>query len=362
MLDWIELHFRAQPEWLQTAIALGATVILAWLLHRLIFLSMIRLSRRSESKSDDVLLRGLFNPTRYAAIALAVVLVAGELPLLREAWDRIAGFVVPALVGWIAVAILRAFTHTMAMRADITVSDNLKARRKRTKLSLFNRLATFIILFITVGLMLLSIPGIRDIGLTLVASAGLAGLAVGAAAQPALRSLIAGVQMAVTEPINIDDVVIIEGEWGWIEDIRTTYVVVKIWDERRLIVPTAKFLEEAFQNWTKRHAQMLGTVFLYLDLTTKIGPIREEFERAVVEHPKWDGRVKVVQVTDTKRDAIEVRLLMSAKDSPTLFDLRCDMREHILEWIADRQPEAIARTRVVGEPDDEQRLLTMPAN
>ena len=206
----------------------------------------------------------------------------------------------------------------------------------------------------TVGLVLLSIPGVRDIGVTLVASAGLAGLAVGAAAQPALKSLIAGVQMALTEPINIDDVVIVEGEWGRIEDIRTTYVVVKIWDERRLIVPTSQFLEGAFENWTKKTAQLLGSVMLYLDPATRIGPIRAEFERQIADNPRWDGRVQVVQVTDTKRDAIEVRLLMSAKDSPTLFDLRCDIREGMLEWLADHQPAAFARLRLMnGEAEPE---------
>ena len=235
----------------------------------------------------------------------------------------------------------------MKLRADISVEDNLAARRQRTKLTMLSRIATFIIIFVTVGLVLLSIPGVRDIGVTLVASAGLAGLAVGAAAQPALKSLIAGVQMALTEPINIDDVVIVEGEWGRIEDIRTTYVVVKIWDERRLIVPTSQFLEGAFQNWTKKTAQLLGSVRLYLDPATRIGPIRAEFERQIADNPRWDRRVQVVQVTETTRDAIEVRLLMSAKDSPTLFDLRCDIREGMLEWLADNQPEAFARLRLL---------------
>ena len=280
-------------------------------------------------------------------VALALVLTAREIPAFETVWERVAGFVMPAVIGWIALAILQALIEAMKLRADISVEDNLAARRQRTKLTMLSRIATFIIIFVTVGLVLLSIPGVRDIGVTLVASAGLAGLAVGAAAQPALKSLIAGVQMALTEPINIDDVVIIEGEWGRIEDIRTTYVVVKIWDERRLIVPTSQFLEGAFQNWTKKTAQLLGSVMLYLDPATRIGPIRAEFERQIADNPRWDRRVQVVQVTETTRDAIEVRLLMSAKDSPTLFDLRCDIREGMLEWLADHQPEAFARLRLL---------------
>lgn len=335
------------------AVLLGAAaIVIAWGLHWAIFRLLRRLAMGSGSDADDIVVHRLTRPTRYALMALALVLVARELPLLEEVWERVAGFVMPALIGWMVLAIIHALVDTMALRADVTVEDNLEARRQRTKLAMFNRIASFVVVFVTVGLMLLSIPGVRDVGMTLVASAGLAGLAVGAAAQPALRSLIAGVQMAATEPINIDDVVIIENEWGWIEQIRTTYVVVKIWDERRLIVPTTKFLEAPFQNWTKTTAQLLGTVFLYLDPTAKIGPIREEFARQVKANPRWDGRVQVTQVTETTRDAKEVRLLMSAKDSPTLFDLRCDIREGITDWITENCPEAFARNRILAGPLD----------
>ncbi|MEW4448216.1 mechanosensitive ion channel domain-containing protein [Qipengyuania sp. JC766] len=338
--------------WSLLAVAVLAT-LLALAVHQLVFRVLSRIARRTDSPSDTLLIRKLASPTRVAVIALALVLTAREIPAFETVWQKVAGFVMPALVGWIAIAILHALVETMKLRADITVADNLSARRRRTRLTMLNRIATFIIIFVTVGLALLSIPGIRDIGLTLVASAGLAGLAVGAAAQPALKSLIAGVQMALTEPINIDDVVIIEGEWGRIEDIRTTYVVVRIWDDRRLIVPTTQFLESAFQNWTKKTAELLGSVELYLDPATRIGPIRAEFERRIAQNERWDGRVQVAQVTETSRDAIVLRLLMSAKDSPTLFDLRCDIREAMLEWLADNQPAAFARLRVVSpEPEE----------
>jgi len=339
--------------WNLLALAVAATLA-ALLLHWAVFRLLRRVVGRTRSEADEMLVRRLAMPTRFALVALALVLTAREIPAFETVWERVAGFVMPAVIGWIALAILQALIEAMKLRADISVEDNLSARRQRTKLTMLSRIATFIIIFVTVGLVLLSIPGVRDIGVTLVASAGLAGLAVGAAAQPALKSLIAGVQMALTEPINIDDVVIVEGEWGRIEDIRTTYVVVKIWDERRLIVPTSQFLEGAFENWTKKTAQLLGSVMLYLDPATRIGPIRGEFERQIADNPRWDGRVQVVQVTDTRRDAIEVRLLMSAKDSPTLFDLRCDIREGMLEWLADHQPAAFARLRLMnGEAEPE---------
>lgn len=346
--------------WDALALAAGASLV-ALGLHWLAFRMMRRLARRSDSGSDDVLLRKLAQPTRVAVVALALIVVAREFPRLEQVWQKVASFVMPALVGWIAFAILHALVETMKMRADIDVADNLAARRRRTKLTMFSRIATFVIVFITVGLILLSIPGIREIGVTLIASAGLAGLAVGAAAQPALKSLIAGVQMALTEPINIDDVVIVDGEWGRIEEIRTTYVVVKIWDERRLIVPTSHFLEETFQNWTKKTAQLLGTVVLYLDPAARIGPIRAEFERQIKANARWDGRVQVAQVTETHRDAIELRLLMSAADSGTLFDLRCDIREGMLEWIAGNCPGAFARLRLAGGDPIELELARRSA-
>ena len=362
MLDQVQQFYFAQAHWVQAVIALGGGLVLALILHAIVFRLLRRLAHGSESESDNILVTHLARPTRFAIIALAAVLVARELPFLEGVWERVAGFVMPLLVGWIALAIMRALIEAMALKADISVEDNLKARRRRTRLAMFNRIASFVIIFVTVGLMLLSIPGIRDVGLTLMASAGLAGLAVGAAAQPALRSLIAGVQMAITEPIRLDDVVIIENEWGWIEDIRTTYVVVKIWDERRLVVPTSKFLDEPFQNWTKTTAQLLGSVFLYLDPTAKVAPIREEFERLIKANPRWDGRAFVCQVTETTAEAKEVRLLMTAKDSPTLFDLRCDIREAITDFITETRPQDFARRRVqFSELSNGTRVEAKPA-
>jgi small-conductance mechanosensitive channel len=333
------------------AAAIATAVALA--VHHILFRALRRLAGASEGQADNLLVKRLARPMRYSLIALALVIGAREIPALEGIWEKIAGFAMPALVGWIAIAILHGFVEAMYLRADITVEDNRHARRRRTRLAILNRIATFIIIFVTVSMMLLSIPGVRQVGITLMASAGLAALAVGAAAQPALKAIIGGFQMALTEPIAIDDVVIIDGEWGWIEDIRTTYVVVKIWDQRRLVVPSTKFLEESFQNWTKQTSQLIGTVFLYLDPATDIGPIREEYTRQIEGHRLWDKRAQILQVTDTQPDAIEVRLLLSAKDSPTLFDLRCEIREGMLDWIRRNQPEAIVRRRLLSpEPVD----------
>jgi len=259
------------------------------------------------------------------------------------------------------MAILNSLVEAMILKADVNVEDNRNARRRRTRLSIFNRIATFLIIFVTVGLMLLAIPGVRDIGVTLMASAGLAALAVGAAAQPALKALISGFQMALTEPVIVGDAIIIGGEWGWVEEIRTTYVVVKVWDERRLVVPTSKFLEEIFQNWTKTTAQLMGSVLLYVDPATKLDPIRAKFIEIAEQNERWDGRVRHMQVLELTRDAVEIRFLVTAKDSPTLFDLRCDIREDLIQWLAAEMPEAIVRSRfapvapleVLGPPSGE---------
>ncbi len=327
-------------------IAAAIGVIAALLIHALVFGILGRVSRASDSEADNLVVEALRHPSRWALVALGLVLAAREIAALDTIWQKLAGFVLPALIGWIALSIMRAGVAAMELNADVSVADNLQARRRRTRLAIFSRMGTFLIVFLTIGMMLLSIPGVRDIGVTLMASAGLAALAVGAAAQPALKALIGGLQMALTEPIRIDDVVIVDGEWGRIEDIRTTYVVVRVWDERRLVVPVGKFLEETFENWTRTGSQLLGTVFLHLDPLADVDRVRSEYERLIEANPLWDGRVQAAQVTDTSPEAIEVRLLMSAKDAPTTFDLRCQIRETMMAFIRDEMPEAIARRRL----------------
>lgn len=351
MIELIERYTGGLPDWAAQLLiaviagAIGAAIALA--AHAVLFRILRHVVQSSTSQSDDILVSRLARPTRWAFVAMGIVLAARQTPALSAFWERVAGFVMPLLVGWIAIAILHSLVDAMTLRADITVEDNRRARRRRTRLAIINRIATFVIVFLTVSLMLFSIPGVMKVGATLMASAGLAALAVGAAAQPALKALIGGFQMALTEPITIDDVVIIDGEWGRIEEIRTTYVVVNLWDQRRLVVPTTRFLEDTFQNWTKTTSQLLGTVMIYLDPAADLAPIREEYTRAVTAHKLFDGRAQVLQVTDHSAEAMEVRLLMSARDGPTLFDLRCAMREHMLDWIRREMPEALVRRRTL---------------
>jgi small-conductance mechanosensitive channel len=336
------------PGWVTSIALIAAAVAAALLVHRFALAIARRAATHSKGQLDDILLRRLHRPARWLLVAIALSFVQPGLDLGTSgtrAWAQAAGLFVPGLLGWMAVALLGVLFDWVLLRADVSVADNLRARRRRTRASILHRITVFVVLAITFCLMLMSIPSVRSIGVTLIASAGLAALAVGAAAQPALKNLIAGIQMAFSEPIRLDDVVIIDGEWGRIEDIRLTYVVVKIWDERRLVVPVSKFLENSFQNWTRETSQLLGSVFWYLDPAADILRLRAKLEELVKANPRWDGRFCNLQVTDTRPEAIEVRGLMTAKDASTAFDLRCDIREGLLAYIRSEMPEALVRTR-----------------
>lgn len=348
----ITAAFSELPQPLQTLATITLAVLVALVLHAIAYRLLRRFAARTPGSADDIFVSQTRRPARWLMVAFSIAFIRRAVDLSERAddlWVQFAGLIIPGLLGWFAIAVIRAAGQAVELAADISVADNLRARRKRTRSLILNRIAILFVGFVTICLMLLSIPSVRSIGVTLMASAGLAGLAVGAAAQPALKNIIAGIQMAFTEPIRIDDVVIIEGEWGRIEEIRLTYVVVAVWDERRLIVPVSKFLEESFQNWTRNSSKLLGSAFFWLDPTANVPRLREKFEEIVRSSTRWDGRAMVLQVTDTKPDAIEVRVLATASDAATAFDLRCDIREAMLAYIRDEMPEALPRTRVAWE-------------
>jgi small-conductance mechanosensitive channel len=336
------------PRWLLAPLLVAGAVGTAWILHAALFWVLQRAAARTTGGFDNVLLVRFRWPTR--AVFLVVALSAVQPALILSGWgvalwQRIAGLVAPALVGWLAVAAINAMTDLVMLRSDVAVRDNLAARRRRTRAGLLRRVALYLVLAITFFMMLMTIPSVRDIGVTLIASAGLAGLAVAAAAQPTLRNLIAGFQMAFSEPIRLDDVVIVDGEWGRVEEIRLTYVVIRIWDERRLVVPLSRFFEESFQNWTRESSELLGTVFLQVDQTADVSAIRRKFEEIVRSDPHWDQRVAVLQVTDSDPGHLELRALVSASDAGTLFDLRCSVREAMIDFLAREMPGSLPRRR-----------------
>lgn len=328
----------------EAALLLGVAVIAALLLHRIIFAIVGKIARLSDTQVDDMVLTHVKRPVKWAMLAIAVTLAAQADKELSLVWEPLARFVRPALLGWIVYTLVKALTAALEYRLDIS-DDPIAVRSRRTRLSILSRTATFVIIFITVGLMLMGIPGVRDIGTTLLASAGLAALAVGAAAQPALRSLIAGLQMAITEPLRIGDLVVVQGHTGRVEEIRMSYVIVRAWDERAIIVPTNLFLDQPFENWSRRNEMLTGPVFLNVDPATQVEPIRAEFLRFVAAHPLWDKRTASLLVTDVMTDTIQLRLAMSAATIGHLFDLRCAVREHMFDWLRREMPEALVRRR-----------------
>lgn len=328
---------------------LAGSATAAVLLHFLVFAILRRISRKTSSISDDRMIKASYQPSRWLLVLLVLMtgMQAVSLgPIVEKWWTIGSRMALAALVGWLALRLLAAFRNVVEDRNDLSAEDNLMARRRTTRVRILNRIAQVVIVFLTISFMLLAIPSVRAVGVTLVASAGLAALAVGAAAQPALKNLIAGVQMAFTEPIRIDDVVIVEGEWGKIEDIRLTFVVVKIWDDRRLVVPVSYFLERPFENWTRETGHLLGTVYLYVDHGADIPALHKAWEDAVRANKRWDGRVVLLQVTDHKPEGIELRGLLSARDAPTAWDLRCEVREAMVNFLREDMPEAIVRDRV----------------
>jgi small-conductance mechanosensitive channel len=351
MLDIKSLtaHYGADAAiWIRYGVIAVLAVMGALLLHAAIDFVLRRMAARTASLADDLILARIRRPTRalFALIAIAGAQPAMQLgPIGRDWWSFGAGLVVPAMVGWLVAALLGAMNDIVQLRADITVADNLRARRKRTRAGILYRISLFLVLLVTICLMLMSIPAVRTVGVTLAASAGIGALAVGAAAQPALKNIIAGIQMAFTEPIRLDDVVIVEGEWGRIEEIRLTYVVVAIWDQRRLVVPVSKFLEDSFQNWTRSTSDLLGTAFLHVDRTADVPRLRAKLTEIVAADPLWDGRVCGLQVTDSTAGWLELRCLMSSADAARSFDLRCNVREAMTAFIAHEMPEALPRAR-----------------
>ncbi len=333
---------------LHTAIGVGGAVLLALIAHWLIFMALKRIVRLSPNTIDDVVVREIRKPLRWAMIGFALSIAAQTDALRGDGWDVAARFLSPALLGWVAYAVVKGFAA--GMEAHFALTGDLVAQRGRhTRLSILSRTATVAIAIITIALIMLNIPGVRDVGVTLMASAGLAALAVGAAAQPALKSLIAGLQMAMTQPLRIGDLVKVDGQAGRVEEIRMSFVTVRTWDERVLVVPTSRFLEESFENWSRVGERLTGPVLLHLDPAAEIAPIRAEFERFVTAHSLWDGRNLEVLLTEAYPSSVELRLAMSAATIGDLFKLRCEVREHMLAWLRDHQPEALIRLPFDGD-------------
>jgi len=254
-------------------------------------------------------------------------------------------------ISWFLMVLIRTLKTAFLKRYDLSEEDNLDSRKVYTQINILEKVLISIIILFAIGIVLLSFDSIRKIGIGLFASAGVAGIIIGLSAQKIVGSLLAGIQIAITQPFRIDDAVLVENEWGWIEEINLTYVVVRIWDKRRLVLPSTYFLEKPFQNWTRTSADITGSVFLYVDYTISFQALRVELSRLLNESELWDKKVNVLQVTDSKESTLEIRILVSAKNSPTAWDLRVHIREKMIEFIQKNYPECLPRARVLLEKD-----------
>ena len=260
-----------------------------------------------------------------------------------------------AFAAVVLIDLVNMLKNRLLRRYDITAEDNLHSRKLHTQINILEKVIVFVIVLTAVGLVLLSIDSIKEIGVGLFASAGVVGIIVGLSAQKIVGALLAGIQIAITQPFRLDDAVLVENEWGWIEEINLTFIVVRIWDKRRLVLPTTYFLEKPFQNWTKNSADIVGSVFIYSDYKIPFDPLRKELTRLLESTDLWDKNVNVLQVTDARQNTVEIRILVSAKNSPTAWDLRVFIREKMIDFIQKNYPESLPRTRVVMENVDESK-------
>ena len=329
----------------ELALAVAATLIA----HRILLKLLERLCTRSPHIPPGSFTEHCRKPLRWSLITIAVYLLAPALPVpaaLMHRITQILGLLLIALLSWLLIRLTYVFDDFIVHRFDITDKDNLNARKVHTQLQVLKRIIIVVVAVIAAGTMLMTFDSVRQLGTAILASAGIIGLVVGIAAQKTIGTFIAGLQIAFTQPIRVDDVVIVENEWGRIEEITLTYVVVKIWDLRRLIVPITYFIEKPFQNWTRTSADILGSVFIYTDYTVPVDEIRKELQQILETSPEWDRKVCVLQVTNTSEKAVELRALISAADASAAWNLRCSVREKLLAFVQQKYPDALPRLRV----------------
>ena len=314
------------------------------------------LDRLLRAEYAPVLRRVLRDGRLPVAVSLALLAMLAALPASGLSnvtigyLDRGLGLALTGALGWTLTRKAAAVFDAYLDRAQRLGDSDLPARQRRTQLVIFRRLAVSTGVVLTVGLVLTAIPAVRAVGLSLFASAGVAGIIAGLAARPTVSNLIAGLQLAVTQPVRIGDAVLIEGEWGHVEEIGSTFITVTTWDQRALIVPLTYFLERPIRNWTRSSSQLLDTVLLYVDYGVPVEAIRRAAREIVEASPLWDGRAFAVQVTDLRERSMEIRVLMSAADADRMFDLRCLMRERLIDFVVREHPQALARDRIELHP------------
>ena len=355
-LNFVDQALAWAPDWAISALCLAVAALIAVTLHG----ATVRLIRRAIPPAHDFvhsLVSAIQPLLRVALVLLAVALTLPVVPLERAARGAVGhgvvvGFIV--LIGWSCTAAIALASDYYLRRSDVDFSSDALGRKHLTQVRVLRRVAATVVMLVTVAAALMTFDSVRQYGVSLIASAGAAGLVVGLAARPLLTNLFAGIQIAITQPIRIGDAVIVENEWGWVEEITGTYVVIKIWDWRRMVVPLSYFLERPFQNWTRQTSDLIGSVMLWVDYTVPVGPVRRRLEEIVQESRLWDGQVVNLQLVDSNERAVQLRALASARTSPEAWDLRCEVREKLVAFLQERYPAALPKQR--AELVDYERL------
>ncbi|MFO1497327.1 MAG: mechanosensitive ion channel [Verrucomicrobiota bacterium] len=335
-------------EWFVN-VALFICVI--WLFTRLTYVLEARLARwtsQSNTRFDDLLVPFIGKSLRVVVPVLAVILalpVVGLPPAYSNIVSKASSILIVLAITYVLFQSVAAAEKLLLTEYDITKTDNLRARKVYTQVHVLSKALHVVIAIFCAASILMLFEEVRRLGTSILASAGVVGIIIGFAAQRTIANLFAGFQLAVTQPIRIDDVVIVEGEWGRIEEITLTYVVVKIWDQRRMIVPLSYFIEKPFQNWTRVSADLLGAVMIYVDYTFPVEELRKEAKRIVEGSPFWDRKFWNLQVTDTTERAMQVRVLVTASDSGKAWDLRCELREKLLAFVQSNYPQSLPKVR-----------------
>lgn len=332
---------------LSTGILVGS--ILVGLFVQFLLIRILKvIGKKSESILFQSLARHLRGPLILLFPLIALNLSVSILDLSADSLDMVRhafSILLTITVSWLVTKFILVIEDIVIERYSISAPDNLRARKIQTQMVFFKRAVIIFIGIIALAIILTSFDKVRQLGATILASAGVAGIIIGFAARQSIATMIAGLQIAITQPIRLDDVVIVENEWGRIEEITLTYVVVRIWDLRRLILPITYFIEKPFQNWTRTSADILGTVYLYVDYTVPVDKVREELHQILLQSSFWNGEVWNLQVTGATEKTVELRALMSASDASNAWNLRCEVREKLLDFFQKSFPDSLPKIR-----------------
>jgi small-conductance mechanosensitive channel len=347
--------------WIATAIAALVAIGVALLAHRVAAAVLVRAT--GHTPVLQAMIRECVRPTRLLLPVLALQLVwqaASDDMRFMLSIRHLNGLVLIATMTWLAVNAINGLAAGIVAQHPADVDDNLEARRIHTQARVLARSAMLIVVIAGAAMMLLTFPGAKQVGASLLASAGVIGIVAGLAAKPVFSNLIAGLQIALAQPIRIDDVLIVQGEWGRVEEITGTYVVLKIWDDRRLIIPLQWFIENPFQNWTRTGSQLLGSVFLNVDFRMPVAPLRAALEKMMPGYPEWDRRFFNLQVTDVTEQTMQLRILCTSQSSSKAFDLRCKVREDMISFMQQEYPQYLPTMRILNEKDVASGAVQVP--